>query len=359
MQNLNRGSIHSLAVPTIAYAAAQCPNGEQGRLVAWQAGVESRSPSIHLVDCSNHRKSSSTTLSSFSPSITWSFKSRIRPRQSPMCQDPCTTTCYTSNIQYNAADCEALSNWMWDREGQFPIDAGERVVMTWGTCMYTFTNDRPNPVTWCDAQWAQIGSYIARPCQASPNGGGGVCQGSGFKVEVLANDGSTNSPTPFSRASISPSTATSSHSSTHTEVPLPLVTTAPPSNSPTSSQYGNSNIPILPLIIALVAGVTVVILVLLCSFMIWRRSNDADSSKPNEMSLLPSSGGGTSNQGHQKQQFHTQESVSEHSHRPILHNDRPNSRGNANGSRGPTRLSTYTLDFDPFRALRRAMAGHS
>jgi hypothetical protein len=169
MQDPSLGSVHSLTALSTAYAVTQCPDGHQGRLIAWQPGAESKSPTIHLVDCSNRPKSSNTVLGQLSPSITRSFTSRIHPRQTPMCEDPCTTTCYTSNIQYNANDCDALSNWMWERGeflkyccvmvmfiqvgGQFPINAGERVVMTWGTCMYTFTNERFDPVTWCDAQW--------------------------------------------------------------------------------------------------------------------------------------------------------------------------------------------------------------
>ncbi|KAG8768967.1 hypothetical protein FRC15_004845, partial [Serendipita sp. 397] len=165
--------------------ALRCPDGSTGVLISTRPGVVSHSPDIHLVNCSDStservfspRRSPSThPYAKVSPS-----EPALLPRQAaPVCRDRCDTTCITSTTGYNADECDSLSRWMQQRDGQFPVKSGERVVLSWGSCMYAFTNQREEMVTWCDSQWAQIGFDIARPCQA--NGTGGECNGRGFKV---------------------------------------------------------------------------------------------------------------------------------------------------------------------------------
>lgn len=41
-------------------------------------------------------------------------------------------------------------------EAQFSIEPHQRVVLSWGNCMYTFTSHHQEAVTWCDAEWVRL-----------------------------------------------------------------------------------------------------------------------------------------------------------------------------------------------------------
>ena len=147
----------------------RCPDGSRGRLISSQQAVDRTSPHIQTVDCSSSEQWRDTPTVEASQSVQRSGIPSLLARQSATCTASCTTSCYTNNTQYNSQDCYDLSGWMWARgirfpltpcsplighvAGQYPVKPLERVVMTWGSCMYAFTNERQENITWCDSQW--------------------------------------------------------------------------------------------------------------------------------------------------------------------------------------------------------------
>lgn len=322
--------------------ASRCPNGEQGSLVSWQPAVHSFSPSIHFFDCSDPQTSSSSTVGR--------RLHHLHRRQSEFsCDAPCTTACSASGAPYNATECEELSAWMWQRDAQYPVGAHQRVVLAWGTCMYAFTNDMQSNVTWCDAQWGQIGDYIARPC-LTESGAGGTCAGRGFLVEVLSNDGSTDgAPVPY--------TATPT-GSTYTEVPTPPMVAVPPPTSTSTdgySQYGTVGVPVIPVIIGVLGGVGFLTVILACVYLTRRRAERGRTKLASEdvhtMGPKPT-----------KVSFGMKGKVAQLNFPPLGSSQQPTHSRSASqntASRAPTRASTYTIEFDPFRSLRRALSGRA
>lgn len=310
-------------------AISQCPNGRRGSLLSWQPAVPSFSPSIHSFDCSDSRTENSTTGS----------RNHLEARQTHFtCDANCSTECAPPpGSRYNADDCEALSGWMFQRNAQFPVHAGERIVLSWGTCMYAFNSFMPSTVTWCDAQWAQIGTYVARPCLANGSGGG-FCRGEGFNVEITSNDNSTNTPVPYSATRTRPEAT-----------PLTIDLTPTPT---TTSQYGSYNVPIAPVVGGVVGGAVFLLLVLACVFFTRRRSMKEVvpvASEETNKAARPTSA--------KKPQSLTV-NTSRHNFSTLNSERTAVSSGDEQPTptRQPTRQSTYTIEYDPFRSLRRAFS---
>ncbi|KAG8847100.1 hypothetical protein FRB91_000195 [Serendipita sp. 411] len=276
--------------------------------------------------------------------------------------------------------------------------------------MYAFTNQREETVTWCDSQWAQIGFDIARPCQV--NGTGGECNGRGFKVEVISNDGSTNTPIPYSSnipttSPVSTASANATTSTTTTQVTtvdLAVYTDLFPPSDPTPTNpnlsddatMGSSKM--LPWLVGAIGGFAfVLICIVLCYYMIWRRSQRQNMMRlaSEDGHTKPAVSGSYRMQPpkvkqQQQHQFTLASTSSEISSKgkvaaipssqylsPVPHgesgrkNNIQSTTENENenndntptgsrpqtGSRVPTSLSTYTLDPDPFRALKRVISG--
>lgn len=332
---------------------SRCPNGKQGSLISWQPAVRSFSPSIRFFDCSDPETRSPTIGHRLHPR---------RPKREFSCEAPCSTTCSTSGIPYNATDCDELSQWMWQRDAQYPVNAHQRVVLNWGTCMYAFTNHRRSNVTWCDAQWGQIGNDIARPC-LTESGAGGTCAGHGFLVEVLSDDGSTDgAPVPYTAAPTS---------STYTEVPIPLVTTVSSTFTSGYSQYGAANVPVVPVVIGVLGGVGFLTVLLVCVCLMRRRAERGNMPLASVL-CIPTKAGSKPWQASEevhamgpkpaKTAYSMKDKFSKHDLSSLGLSQQPTlskSDSQNTGSRAPTRSSTYTIEFDPFRLLRRALSGRA
>ncbi|CCA68177.1 hypothetical protein PIIN_02043 [Serendipita indica DSM 11827] len=267
---------------------------------------------------------------------------------------------------------------------EYPVKPLEKIVMTWRSCVYAFTNEQQESVTWCDSPWAKIGVDLVGPCQGA-NGGGGVCTGQGFRAEVLSSDNPTNSSTPYMSATSLATRTSSTRSQVPTEVPLPLI----PSIFPSASGYGGEpNINVIPVLVGIIAAITLFLLAIMCYCVVWRRSRERGH-------ILPSDDGHRTREetltnsypiladNHQRDHLYalaitititiptasyfqdlyaisgrTRPSLPEPARTgPVKETDggsRPQT-----SSRGPTRLSTYTLDLDPFRALRRVISKRS
>lgn len=386
----------------IGESVLRCPNGSRGHLISSQPAVDRHSPQIQTIDCSSFEKQSKTLLLGPSPPIQRIRAPSLLARQSTICSASCSTSCYTSNIQYNPQDCYDLSGWMWARAGQYPVKPLEKIVMTWRSCVYAFTNEQQESVTWCDSPWAKIGVDLVGPCQGA-NGGGGVCTGQGFRAEVLSSDNPTNSSTPYMSATSLATRTSSTRSQVPTEVPLPLI----PSIFPSASGYGGEpNINVIPVLVGIIAAITLFLLAIMCYCVVWRRSRERghilpsdDGHRTREETLTNSYPmfvkGGTKSTtrgitSHTASQTTIRGTTSTRSRsrsrsrsqpraiskiftrsqeEPVPSLPEPARTGPVKetdggsrpqtSSRGPTRLSTYTLDLDPFRALRRVISKRS
>lgn len=262
----------------IGESVLRCPNGSRGHLISSQPAVDRHSPQIQTIDCSSFEKQSKTLLLGPSPPIQRIRAPSLLARQSTICSASCSTSCYTSNIQYNPQDCYDLSGWMWARAGQYPVKPLEKIVMTWRSCVYAFTNEQQESVTWCDSPWAKIGVDLVGPCQGA-NGGGGVCTGQGFRAEVLSSDNPTNSSTPYMSATSLATRTSSTRSQVPTEVPLPLI----PSIFPSASGYGGEpNINVIPVLVGIIAAITLFLLAIMCYCVVWRRSRERGHILPSD-----------------------------------------------------------------------------
>ncbi|KAG8809593.1 hypothetical protein FRC17_003371 [Serendipita sp. 399] len=225
---------------------------------------------------------------------------------------------------------------------------------------------------------------------------------------ILYNDGSTNTPIPYSSiipvtssASTTPSITTSAAAETqsvgqaaYTDLLPPSVPTPTNTGSSTTTSSADSS-RMVPWLVGAIGGFTaILIFIALCYSMIWRRSKRhnamrlASDDGHVKASNTPGSYGMRHIQGKfsQHNQFMSGSTNSKVSSKgetttsvpppaqhisPLPKDDANHTSNNSNGGEGnspggsrpptgsrvATALSMYTLDLDPFRALKRVVSG--
>lgn len=155
----------------------KCPDGSIGRLHSTQdASLEPFTPAVYRIDCS-------PSLSLAFDDDVFSLANRtestgLQKRQDFICTAPCTKSCYSGSGGPNPDHCDDLAEWMWLRglsfiqvsvlrsewltrvfaiiiAKEYTVRAGEKIVLGSGSCVYTFTNQGSNSVTWCDDEWVR------------------------------------------------------------------------------------------------------------------------------------------------------------------------------------------------------------
>ncbi|KAG8809133.1 hypothetical protein FRC17_003602, partial [Serendipita sp. 399] len=202
-----------------------CGNGVEGQTIRLQQGSsEPFQPDIYITDCSG-LKSLPPSHNSLGPieddkGTGWSQASRFGKRQINKCGDSCGTFCGFGDGPSDN-DCAALSNWLEQRGSQFTVGGFQKVSVTRGTCIYTFTNTNILSVQWCDATWAAQGRAVANGCSA-----GGSCLGLLYAIGVERNPNPPPAPAPTPTPTPTPRPIT-------TPAPAPQPTSTP--NQPTVS----------------------------------------------------------------------------------------------------------------------------